>query len=74
MELSETRPVRIAMTADGEPYACPVDETANLKAHIQTLQGRLEALERTVTAMRERDLKVRRAVGQFASAYDLGHK
>lgn len=45
-----------------------------LKAHIQTLQGRLEALERTVTAMRERDLKVRRAVGQFASAYDLGHK
>lgn len=50
------------------------DETANLKAHIQTLQGRIEALERTVTAMRERDLKVRRAVGQFASAYDLGHK
>ena len=41
----------------------PPDETANLKA-----------LERTVTAMRERDLKVRRAVGQFASAYDLGHK
>ena len=52
----------------------PPDETANLKAHIQTLQGRLEARERTVTAMRERDLKVRRAVGQFASAYDLGHK
>lgn len=50
------------------------DETANLKAHVQTLQGRIEALERTVTAMRERDLKVRRAVGQFASAYDLGHK
>ena len=50
------------------------DETANLKAHIQTLQGRIEALERTVTAMRERDLKVRRAVGQLASAYDLGHK
>lgn len=49
-------------------------EVDTLKAHIQTLQGRIEALERTVTAMRERDLKVRRAVGQFASAYDLGHK
>lgn len=55
-------------------YCEPLAETATLKAHIQTLQGRLEALERTVTAMRERDLKVRRAVGQFASAYDLGHK
>lgn len=69
--MSETRPVRIAMTADGEPYACPVDETANLKAHIQTLQGRLEALERAQTADRELHLKVRRAVGQLAAAMGL---
>ena len=47
------------------------DETANLKAHIQTLQGRLEALERAVTAMREREIKVRRAVGQLGAAFDL---
>ena len=47
------------------------DETANLKAHISTLQGRLEALERTVTAMRDREIKVRRAVGQLGAAFDL---
>lgn len=47
------------------------DDTANLKAHIQTLQGRLEALERTVTAIREREIKVRRGMGQLAAAYDL---
>ena len=41
------------------------------KAHIQTLQGRLEALERAVTAMRDREIKVRRAVGQLGAAFDL---
>ncbi len=46
-------------------------EVDTLKAHIQTLQGRLEALERAVTAMREREIKVRRAVGQLGAAYDL---
>ena len=72
--MSEHAPLRIAMTADGESYPCPVDDTANLKAHLSTLQGRLEALERTVTAMRERELKVRRAVGQLASACDVLRK
>jgi hypothetical protein len=54
-------------------YCEPLAETANLKAHIQTLQGRLESLERTVTAMREREIKVRRGMGQLAAAYEL-HK
>jgi hypothetical protein len=59
---------RCDTTTDGR---WDTDETANLKAHIQTLQGRLEALERTVTAMREREIKVRRGMGQLAAAYDL---
>ena len=54
------------MNADDTP-----PEVDTLKAHIQTLQGRLEALERTVTAMREREIKVRRAVGQLGAAFDL---
>lgn len=63
--------IRIAMTPGGESYPLSVDETANLKAHIQTLQGRLEALERARTADREMHLKVRRAIGQLAAAVGL---
>ena len=58
-----------------EPRRTNADDTPpevdTLKAHIQTLQGRLEALERTVTAMRDREIKVRRAVGQLGAAFDL---
>ena len=59
------------IAADDGSYPCPVDDTDRLRAHIQTLQGRLEALERAVTAMREREIKVRRAVGQLGAAFDL---
>lgn len=59
---------RCDTTTDGR---WDTDETANLKAHIQTLQGRLEALERAMARMNEREIRVRRAVGQFAAAYDL---
>jgi predicted nucleic acid-binding Zn-ribbon protein len=47
------------------------DDTANLKAHLQTLQGRLEALERAQAVDRERHIKVRRAIGQLAAAVGL---
>jgi len=53
-----------------DPIPFEYAEVSNLKAHIQTLQGRLEALERTVTAMREREVKVRRAVGLNGGAMD----
>jgi hypothetical protein len=52
-------------------YCEPLAETANLKAHIQTLQGRLEAVERAQAADREVHLKVRRAIGQLAAAVGL---
>lgn len=50
------------------------EETATLKAAVSTLRGRIEALERAMQRVIERDLKMRRAVGQMASAYDVTEK
>lgn len=49
-------------------------DAANLRATVSTLLGRIEALERTVAAMREREQAVRRAIGQLASACDIVRK
>ena len=54
-----------------EPIPFEYAEVSNLKAHIQTLQGRIEALERAHSAERELHLKIRRAIGQLAAAVGL---
>lgn len=46
-------------------------EAANLRARLATFEGRVEALERAVARQHEREMHVRRAVGQFAAAYDV---
>lgn len=46
-------------------------DTETLRAMVNTLLGRVEALERTVAAMRVREQNVRRAVGQLAKAHEL---
>ena len=54
-----------------DPIPFEYAEVSNLKAHIQTLQGRIEAIERAQSADRELHLKVRRAIGQLAAAMGL---
>lgn len=49
-------------------------EVETLRALVLTLLGRIEALERAVTRMREKEIKVRQAVGQLAAAHDLLRK
>ena len=46
-------------------------EVETLRAMVLTLLGRVEALERTVSAIRDRETKIRRAVGQLGAAFDL---
>ena len=46
-------------------------EVETLRAMVLTLLGRVEALERTVSAIRDRETKIRRAGGQLGAAFDL---
>lgn len=46
-------------------------EIETLRAMVRTLLGRVESLERTVSAIRDREMKMRRAIGQMAAAADL---
>lgn len=45
------------------------DELERMRCTLQTLQGRVESLERSRTVERDERQKVRRAIGQLAAAF-----
>ena len=49
--------------------AVAVDPLEQMRCTIQTLQGRIESLERQRTVDRDERQKLRRAVGQLAAAF-----
>lgn len=69
-EATEERVSADARRTEYAPLATETDVDA-LRAHVQTLQCRVEALERQQRADAELRLKVRRAIGALAAAFGL---
>ena len=59
----------MSATTDRPPVNIDANELERVRCALQTLQGRVESLERTRTVERDERQKVRRAIGQLAAAF-----